>query len=67
MFYVGGVTYTEAKEADVYEDAKVIVGGSFVHNSKTFIGEVIQLKSLNEVVDEWVLDDVLYIFGSFFD
>jgi hypothetical protein len=52
VFYVGGVTYTEAKEADVYEDAKVIVGGSFVHNSKTFIGEVIQLKSLNEVVDE---------------
>lgn len=51
VFYVGGVTYTEAKEADVYEDAKVIVGGSFVHNSKTFIGEVIQLKSLNEVVD----------------
>ncbi len=54
MFYVGGVTYTEAKEADVYEDAKVIVGGSFVHNSKTFIGEVIQLKSLNEVLNEWI-------------
>jgi hypothetical protein len=52
VFYVGGVTYTEAKEADVYEDAKVIVGGSFVHNSKTFIGEVIQLKTLNEGGDE---------------
>lgn len=48
VFYVGGVTYTEAKEAEAFEDAKVIVGGSFVHNSKTFIGEVIQLKTLNE-------------------
>jgi vacuolar protein sorting-associated protein 45 len=47
VFFVGGVTYTEAKEADNYEDAKVVVGGSFIHNSKTFIGEVIQLKSLN--------------------
>ena len=47
VFFVGGVTYTEAKEADLYEDAKVIVGGSFVHNSKTFIGEVIQLKTIN--------------------
>lgn len=48
VFYVGGVTYTEAKQAECYEDARVVVGGSFVHNSKTFIGEVIQLKSLNE-------------------
>ena len=55
------MTYTEAKEADVYEDAKVIVGGSFVHNSKTFIGEVIQLKTLNEGGDEWLSLNKLYV------
>ena len=46
IFYVGGATYTEAKEADEFEGAKVIVGGSFIHNSKTFIGEVIQLQAM---------------------
>ena len=45
---MGGTTYTEAKEADEFEGAKVIVGGTFVHNSKTFIGEVIQLQSMSE-------------------
>ena len=48
VFFVGGATYTEAKEADEFQDAKVIIGGSFVHNSKTFIGEVIQLKESME-------------------
>lgn len=46
VFFVGGVTYTQAKEADEYDPAKVIVGGSFIHNSKTFIGEIIQLQSM---------------------
>ena len=46
VFFVGGATYTEAKEADEYEAAKVIIGGSFIHNSKTFIGEVIQQQSM---------------------
>jgi len=45
VFYVGGVTYTEAKEAEENEEARIIVGGTFVHNSKTFISEVIQLQS----------------------
>lgn len=48
VFFVGGATYTEAKEADDYELAKVIIGGSFIHNSKTFIGEVIQLQSIDD-------------------
>jgi hypothetical protein len=37
------------------------VGGSFVHNSKTFIGEVIQLKTLNEGGDEWLSLNKLYV------
>lgn len=53
VFYVGGATYTEAKEAEIYEDAKVIVGGSFIHNSKTFIGEVIQLRTMNTMVEDY--------------
>lgn len=48
VFFVGGVTYNEAKQADQYDPFKVIVGGSFIHNSKTFIGEVIQLESMSE-------------------
>jgi vacuolar protein sorting-associated protein 45 len=47
LFYVGGTTYTEAKEAELYEEAKVVVGGTFIHNAKTFISEVIQLKNQN--------------------
>jgi vacuolar protein sorting-associated protein 45 len=45
VFFVGGTTYTEAKEAEAYEDAKVVMGGTFIHNAKTFISEVIQLKN----------------------
>ena len=45
VFYVGGTTYTEAKEAEAFEDARVMVGGTFIHNAKTFISEVIQLKN----------------------
>jgi hypothetical protein len=45
VFYVGGTTYTEGREAEEFEDAKVIVGGTFIHNSKTFISEVIQLQN----------------------
>ena len=45
VFYVGGTTYTEAKEAEAFEDARVVVGGTFIHNAKTFISEVIQLNS----------------------
>ena len=47
LFVVGGATYTEATEAEQLEDAKVIVGGTFVHNSKTFISEVIQLQAIS--------------------
>lgn len=45
LFFVGGVTYTEAKDAEAFEDVRIIVGGSFIHNSKTFISEVIQLQN----------------------
>ncbi len=53
LFFVGGVTYTEAKEAEEYEDAKIIVGGTFIHNSKTFISEVIQLQNQYEENQLW--------------
>ena len=41
------MTYTEATEAEACEDAKVVVGGTFIHNSKTFISEVIQLQAMS--------------------
>jgi vacuolar protein sorting-associated protein 45 len=48
VFFVGGATYDEAKEADEYDPAKVIIGGTFIHNSKTFIGEIIQLQGVSD-------------------
>ena len=43
VFQIGGTTFSEAAECAVYPDAKVVVGGSFIHNSKSMLGEVIQL------------------------
>ena len=46
VFIVGGATYEEAKELSVTyntDESKVILGGTTVHNSKTFIADVAQL------------------------
>ena len=43
VFVVGGTTYEEAKEvATIYnvQEDKVILGGSYIHNSKSFIAEI---------------------------
>jgi hypothetical protein len=43
IFQVGGTTFTEASECAHYPDAKVVVGGSFIHNSKSMLSEAIQI------------------------
>lgn len=51
---MGGVTYLEAKEAATFgkgdkemvnPQIEVVVGGSTIHNSKSFLAEVSQLGS----------------------
>jgi len=43
VFQIGGTTFTEAAESLAYPDAKVVVGGTFIHNSKSMLGEIIQI------------------------
>jgi vacuolar protein sorting-associated protein 45 len=47
VFIIGGVTYEEAKEVGLInrklQDAKVFLGGSFIHNAASFLAEVAQL------------------------
>jgi len=46
IFVVGGATYQEAKEMSLSyntEADKVIVGGTYMHNSRSFLAEVSQL------------------------
>lgn len=46
---VGGATYEEAKELSCtynMQDDRVILGGTYVHNSKSFLAEVSQIKQL---------------------
>lgn len=47
VFIVGGATYEEAKEVGLInrklQDAKVFLGGSYIHNATTFLAEVAQL------------------------
>ena len=48
---MGGTTYEEAKEiATIYntQDIRVILGGTYVHNSKSFIAEISQIKELGK-------------------
>jgi len=43
---VGGVTYEEAKEIEVMHDkqqASILLGGSYIHNSKSFLADITQL------------------------
>ena len=47
VFMVGGTTYEEAKELSTtynMQDDRVILGGTYVHNSKSFLAEVSQIK-----------------------
>jgi len=47
VFMVGGTTYEEAKEISTtynMEEDKVILGGTYVHNSKSFLAEVSQIR-----------------------
>ncbi len=44
VFQIGGTTFSESKEAAAYERARVIVGGTFVHNSRSFLGEMTNLR-----------------------
>ena len=51
IFMVGGTTYEEAKEmATIYnmQEDKVILGGSYIHNSKSFIAEISQIKDMGK-------------------
>ena len=43
VFQVGGTTFAENAEAMEYRDAKVVMGGTFVHNSRSFLAELIQM------------------------
>lgn len=43
VFILGGATYEEAKEIGVLnreKNANILIGGTFVHNSKTFLAEI---------------------------
>ena len=50
VFIVGGATYEEAREISVTynsEEDRVILGGTYLHNSKSFLAEVSQIKQLS--------------------
>lgn len=40
MFIIGGATYEEAKEVGTTYKGKVILGGSNIHNMKSFLADV---------------------------
>jgi len=43
LFYIGGCTYEEAKEVDSLNKQggiSVLLGGTFIHNSKTFLASL---------------------------
>ena len=51
VFMVGGATYQEAKEiSTTYNEVadKVILGGTYIHNSRSFLAEVSQIKNLQK-------------------
>ena len=43
VFYVGGATYTEMRAAAAATDIDVIVGGTFVHNTSSFIKNEVEM------------------------
>mmetsp|Transcript_29069 Transcript_29069/g.25714 ORF Transcript_29069/g.25714 Transcript_29069/m.25714 type:complete len:87 (+) Transcript_29069:1441-1701(+) len=48
IFIIGGATYQEAKEVaefnNISEEFNVILGGTTIHNSKSFIAESTEVK-----------------------
>ena len=49
VFMVGGATYAEARElSQTYNNGadRVIMGGTFVHNSRSFLAEVSQTSQM---------------------
>lgn len=47
MFIVGGATYEEAKDIAVTfnnAETRVILGGTYIHNSKSFLTEITQIQ-----------------------
>jgi len=49
IFFIGGATYQEAKEVAEFnntsEEYNVILGGTTIHNSKSFIAEATEVRS----------------------
>ena len=49
VFIVGGATYEEAKELSTtynMQEDRVLLGGTYLHNSKSFLAEISQIKQL---------------------
>ena len=49
VFMVGGATYAEARELAVAHNTeadRVIIGGTYMHNSKSFIAEISQVSQI---------------------
>jgi len=50
VFYVGGTTYEEAREIADFNrsepEINIILGGTTVHNSKTFIAECTDIQNI---------------------
>ena len=47
VFIVGGTTYEEAKEIAVTfngSENKVMLGGTYIHNSKSFMADISQIQ-----------------------
>lgn len=49
VFIVGGATYEEAKDIAItfnQAENRVILGGNFVHNSKSFMADISQIQMI---------------------
>lgn len=43
---IGGTTYEEAKEISLAYHGKVILGGTYIHNMKSFLADVSQIQMI---------------------
>lgn len=43
IFMVGGVTFEEAREVSLIQNQQVFLGGTTVHNTKSFLAEISQI------------------------
>ena len=50
VFYLGGTTYEEAREVSEFNKSdpstNIILGGTTIHNSKTFIAECTDIRNI---------------------